>query len=202
MRQGQSGKRSRGNRRNNNSSSRTVDSNGPEVKIRGTISHVYEKYQALAREANIAGERIASESYMQHAEHYYRLMNQAAAGNGQSNRQNAPNDGQQQNQVQNQTQPSSGGNGAADKDGQDDASKADGRNGSSESGPTETSGRRRRRRGRRPASNRPNTETPAAEAAVSDSLPAATKKSNETADGDETSASQAGKKEASAPDEA
>ena len=86
MRQGQNGKRSRGNRRNNSNTNRTIDSTGPEVKIRGSASHIYEKYQSLAREANIAGERIVSEGYLQHAEHYYRQMNQTPAGNSRGAR--------------------------------------------------------------------------------------------------------------------
>jgi hypothetical protein len=53
---------------------RTFDSNGPEIKIRGSASHVYEKYLQLARDANAQGDRVAAENYLQHAEHYYRIM--------------------------------------------------------------------------------------------------------------------------------
>lgn len=53
---------------------RTYDSSGPEVKIRGSASHVYEKYLQLARDANSGGDRIMAENYLQHAEHYYRIM--------------------------------------------------------------------------------------------------------------------------------
>src|SRR5436305_13506128 len=53
---------------------RTFDSNGPEVKIRGSAAHVYEKYLQLARDANASGDRIAAENYLQHAEHYYRIL--------------------------------------------------------------------------------------------------------------------------------
>jgi hypothetical protein len=53
---------------------RTFDSSGPEVKIRGSASHVYEKYLQLARDANTSGDRVAAENYLQHAEHYYRMM--------------------------------------------------------------------------------------------------------------------------------
>jgi hypothetical protein len=45
------------------------------VKIRGTAAHIYEKYQALARDANASGDRIGAENYLQHAEHYYRILN-------------------------------------------------------------------------------------------------------------------------------
>jgi hypothetical protein len=53
---------------------RTFDSTGPEIKIRGSASHVYEKYLQLARDANAAGDRVAAENYLQHAEHYWRIM--------------------------------------------------------------------------------------------------------------------------------
>jgi hypothetical protein len=53
---------------------RTFDSNGPEVKIRGSASNVYEKYLQLARDANASGDRVMAENYLQHAEHYYRIM--------------------------------------------------------------------------------------------------------------------------------
>jgi hypothetical protein len=53
---------------------RTFDSSGPEVKIRGAASHVYEKYLQLARDANSSGDRVMAENYLQHAEHYFRIM--------------------------------------------------------------------------------------------------------------------------------
>ncbi len=58
---------------------RTYDSNGPEVKIRGSASHVYEKYLQLARDANSSGDRVMAENYLQHAEHYYRIVAATAA---------------------------------------------------------------------------------------------------------------------------
>ena len=76
MRQGQNNsKRSRGRgRKPQNSGNRAYDSNGPDVKIRGTAAHVCEKYQQLARDAISAGDRVMAENYYQHAEHYYRLL--------------------------------------------------------------------------------------------------------------------------------
>src|SRR5436190_16076413 len=54
---------------------RAFDSNGPDgVKIRGAAQHVYEKYQQLARDAGSAGDRVLAENYLQHAEHYFRLI--------------------------------------------------------------------------------------------------------------------------------
>jgi hypothetical protein len=50
------------------------ESNGPDVKIRGTASHVAEKYLQLARDAQSSGDPIAAENYYQHAEHYFRMI--------------------------------------------------------------------------------------------------------------------------------
>ena len=71
----QSNKRIRGRgRKGPNPLSRTYESNGPDVKIRGTAHHVAEKYQQLARDAAASGDRIMSENYLQHAEHYLRII--------------------------------------------------------------------------------------------------------------------------------
>jgi hypothetical protein len=61
--------------------SNTYESSGPEVKVRGSAAQVLERYLALARDASAAGDRIAAENYLQHAEHYYRVLN--ANGNFQ-----------------------------------------------------------------------------------------------------------------------
>ncbi|HEX7775046.1 MAG TPA: DUF4167 domain-containing protein [Parvibaculum sp.] len=92
MRQGQNSKRSRGRggRKPQNSGNRAYDSNGPDVKIRGTAAHVCEKYQQLARDAISAGDRVMAENYYQHAEHYYRLLMASQVVNeGQPRPQNA-----------------------------------------------------------------------------------------------------------------
>lgn len=74
MRPGQN-KRMRGrNRRGPNPLTRSYESNGPDVKIRGTAAHVAEKYVSLARDAHASGDPVAAESYLQHAEHYLRLI--------------------------------------------------------------------------------------------------------------------------------
>ena len=87
MRQGQNNsKRSRGRgRKPQHSANRAYDSNGPDVKIRGTAAHICEKYQQLARDAISAGDRVTAENYYQHAEHYYRLL--MAAQQGQEGQQ-------------------------------------------------------------------------------------------------------------------
>lgn len=66
--------RGRGRRGPPNNQHRAFDSAGPEVKIRGTATGIYEKYLQLARDAGSAGDRVAQENYLQHAEHYYRIM--------------------------------------------------------------------------------------------------------------------------------
>src|SRR5437762_7172289 len=74
MRNGQN-KRMRGrNRKGQNPLTRIYESNGPDVKIRGTASHVAEKYMQLARDAHTSGDPVAAENYYQHAEHYLRLI--------------------------------------------------------------------------------------------------------------------------------
>ena len=70
---------------------RTFDSNGPEIKIRGSASHVYEKYLQLARDANASGDRVMAENYLQHAEHYYRILAAAQAQAQQYQQQNGQN---------------------------------------------------------------------------------------------------------------
>jgi hypothetical protein len=73
---GGGGNNNGGNRRpqgpNRNQS---FDSNGPDVRIRGSAYQVFEKYLNLARDATAAGDRIMAESYYQHAEHYHRVIN-------------------------------------------------------------------------------------------------------------------------------
>src|SRR6188472_3000337 len=62
------------NRRGQNPMTRVYESNGPDIKIRGTASHVAEKYVQLARDARSSGDPVAAENYYQHAEHYFRLI--------------------------------------------------------------------------------------------------------------------------------
>ena len=65
------------------------DSNGPDMRVRGTAQQLFEKYLQLGRDATSSGDRVMAESYFQHAEHYFRIlnaMNQAA----QQNQQQAP----------------------------------------------------------------------------------------------------------------
>lgn len=57
-----------------NHGNRSLESNGPDVKIRGTAAQIYEKYSQYARDAQSGGDRVRYENFLQHAEHYYRVM--------------------------------------------------------------------------------------------------------------------------------
>ena len=59
---------------NHNHGNRSLESSGPDVKIRGTAAQIYEKYSQYARDAQSGGDRVKYESFLQHAEHYYRVM--------------------------------------------------------------------------------------------------------------------------------
>src|SRR5262245_37442481 len=85
MRNGQNNKRMRNRNRNNNNNNnnnrrgqnpmtRVFESNGPDIKIRRTASHVAEQYVQLARDARSSGDPVRAENYYQHAAHYFRLI--------------------------------------------------------------------------------------------------------------------------------
>jgi len=77
MRQGQQNRRGRGRgsgRKPQNPLARNYESNGPDVKIRGTAAHIAEKYMSLARDSLASGDMVSAESYLQHAEHYNRII--------------------------------------------------------------------------------------------------------------------------------
>ena len=82
MRNGQNKQRMRNRNNNNNNNNRrgqnpmtrVYESNGPDIKIRGTASHIAEKYLQLARDARSSSDPVAAENYYQHAEHYFRLI--------------------------------------------------------------------------------------------------------------------------------
>jgi hypothetical protein len=87
VRHAQQNRRGRGRSNNNNSSnnnnnnrkhqnplSRSFESNGPDVKVRGTPAHIAEKYLSLYRDAQSSGDPVLAENYLQHAEHYSRII--------------------------------------------------------------------------------------------------------------------------------
>jgi hypothetical protein len=81
------GRNNNNHRKSHNPMSRVYESNGPDVKIRGTPAHIAEKYVQLARDAHTSGDPVAAENYYQHAEHYFRLIATAQ----EQFRQNNPN---------------------------------------------------------------------------------------------------------------
>ncbi|MFQ5783767.1 MAG: DUF4167 domain-containing protein [Alphaproteobacteria bacterium] len=99
MRPGLNNKRPRNHRSNlrrgpGHHGNRAFDSNGPDIKIRGSASQILEKYLALARDANSFGDRVMAENYLQHAEHYYRVLN-PTNGAGDKQPRQAPKPGAQ-----------------------------------------------------------------------------------------------------------
>jgi hypothetical protein len=94
------------NRRpNQNVVNRVFDSSGPEGKVRGTPQQIIEKYQALSRDASLAGDRVAAENFLQHSEHYARMLSEALREQNerreqyeQQNQNQNPNPNHQQNQ--------------------------------------------------------------------------------------------------------
>ena len=60
------------------------DSNGPDLRIRGTAQQLFEKYLQLGRDATSSGDRVMAEGYFQHAEHYFRILNAIAQATQQS----------------------------------------------------------------------------------------------------------------------
>ncbi len=110
MRQGQQNRRGRGRTNNTNRGggkgqnplTRTVESNGPDVKIRGNPSHIAEKYITLARDSLSSGDIVMAENYLQHAEHYNRIImshreQQQLQQENQNNRNNNRSQQQQHN---------------------------------------------------------------------------------------------------------
>jgi hypothetical protein len=71
------GRNNNGGRKHLNPLSRNYESNGPDVKVRGNAAHIAEKYVQLARDAHASGDSVMAENYLQHAEHYYRIVSAA-----------------------------------------------------------------------------------------------------------------------------
>jgi hypothetical protein len=70
----QRGRNNNGGRKHINPLSRNFESNGPDVKVRGNAAHIAEKYLQLARDAQSSGDSVMAENYLQHAEHYFRIL--------------------------------------------------------------------------------------------------------------------------------
>jgi hypothetical protein len=155
-------KRGRNNhqrRRQGVNPNRALDSNGPDVRIRGTAQQIYDKYVALARDATSSGDRVKTENYLQHAEHYFRVLRSVQGPQNQPTDQSAENeaDGDQPS-IGDQRQPEHQGDGAspdapAARDNAEPApteAGADQSQGGRAAGGADPESRRRRRRPRRP----------------------------------------------------
>ena len=113
MRSSKSRSRSKQNRPRTlgNIINRVFDSSGPEGKVRGPPQQIIEKYQLLARDAQLSNDRVAAENFLQHAEHYTRLLAEA------TREMQTEQDQRQQFQQQNQSGNGNGnGNGAMNRD--------------------------------------------------------------------------------------
>lgn len=134
MRQQQNNKnrmRGRGRNKPSNSLNRNYESNGPDVKIRGNAAHIAEKYTTLARDAQSSGDSVIAENYLQHAEHYNRIVLAA-----QAQREEAQANRARQNDAAQDEQPDVNDGGRAEAaagnqedDGEDGGRKQDSRRG-------------------------------------------------------------------------
>ncbi len=162
--------RGRGGRKSGNSRNQTFDSNGPGARVRGNASQIYEKYQQLARDAASSSDRVGAENFLQHAEHYYRLM--IANGPKPETRNNA--DGQQDesfdgNSTETEMNVSGDNNNPASENASSDdgGSNADERRDAESGNGNEAKPAPRKRRARKPRSE--SVETDAAPAAENES---------------------------------
>ncbi|MEO0912251.1 MAG: DUF4167 domain-containing protein [Pseudomonadota bacterium] len=112
-----SSNKSRSRNKNNNRNrsvgnvvNRVFDSAGPEGKVRGTPQQIIEKYQALARDAQLSNDRVAAENFMQHSEHYTRLLGEAVREQAERQQEQAERQAQEA-QARNANQQQSGQNG-------------------------------------------------------------------------------------------
>ncbi|RVT84094.1 DUF4167 domain-containing protein [Rhodobacteraceae bacterium CCMM004] len=111
MRSSKSRSRSKSNRNrpSGNIVNRVFDSSGPEGKVRGTPQQIIDKYNQLARDAQLSGDRVATENFQQHAEHYTRML--AEAHREQEARREQQEAQQRERQQRQQDQNQGGGNG-------------------------------------------------------------------------------------------
>jgi hypothetical protein len=107
MKQGSNNRRSRfrgggGKRQSGGGGRNSFESNGPDVKIRGTAQQVQEKYLSLARDATSSGDWVSAEAYFQFAEHYHRIISANASTAAAKNQDQNPNKGQGDRNTRNQ----------------------------------------------------------------------------------------------------
>ena len=117
MRSSKSRSRSKSNRNRQvgNVVNRVFDSSGPEGKVRGTPQQIIDKYNQLARDAQLAGDRVATENFQQHAEHYLRMLAEAMREQAerQAQQQQQQQERQQRNNQNNNQQNNNRGEGQA-----------------------------------------------------------------------------------------
>lgn len=128
---------------------RALDSNGPEVRIRGTANQIYDKYVALARDAASSGDRVKAESYLQHAEHYFRVIRSMQPAQQQPQQQSQPNpEGDQPSIAEDDRDDRKSDRSRANGEDKEDG-KAAQETGEEKAGDDDEQERRPRRRGRR-----------------------------------------------------
>jgi len=191
MRSSKNRSRSKGNRNRSvgNVVNRVFDSSGPEGKVRGTPQQIIDKYNQLARDAQLGNDRVAFENFQQHAEHYLRLLaeaqremearreqqqqnqNQGGQHNAHQNNQNNQNSGQADNQ-QGEAKQQGAEAQAADGQGRgfDDVIDQSSADGSTLVETPENAPKQRRNRNRRPK----KSEVEAAEAPTNTEGPSST----------------------------
>lgn len=143
-----------------NHGNRPLESNGPDVKIRGTAAQIYEKYIQYSRDAQSAGDRVKHENYLQHAEHYFRIMAATMPRDRVQQIQDGAPQGQPEDRADQDAQPQANGQEVSDEE--DDVETSD--EGDADEAEAEVAqqadraeagergeggGRNRRRRGRR-----------------------------------------------------
>ena len=125
MRSSKSRSRSKSNRNRSmgNVVNRVFDSSGPEGKVRGTPQQIIDKYNQLARDAQLSNDRVATENFQQHAEHYLRML--AEAQKEQAERQAQQQANQERQQQQRNQNNNNNNSGNAQNDGQPRQPQAD-----------------------------------------------------------------------------
>lgn len=144
MRSSKSRSRNKSNRQRStlgNIVNRVFDSSGPEGKVRGTPQQIIEKYLTLARDAQLSGDRVAEQSFLQHAEHYTRMLGEAQKEMAERQQYHQPREGGDEGR---EAQPNgNGGHQPRDGGGRDDSGRDHSRrdNGGRDNGPRDNGSR-------------------------------------------------------------
>ncbi|MGC1487163.1 MAG: DUF4167 domain-containing protein [Albidovulum sp.] len=134
MRSSKSRSRSKSNRQRSlgNIINRVFDSSGPEGKVRGTPQQIIDKYLMLARDAQLSNDRVAEQAFLQHAEHYTRMLGEATREMAREQEQRQGQGQQNQGQGQNQGGQNANGNGSNGQNG--NGQNGNGQNGNGQGG--------------------------------------------------------------------